>query len=74
MAHDTAYFPSPEEFIPERWEKMDKATSERVDPRNYVFGFGRRLVCVLLVYDAMLMLVTGCVQPGLLRMRTFTSS
>ena len=44
MAHDPSHYPNPDEFYPERFEKMDKATADLLDPRNYVFGFGRRYV------------------------------
>ncbi|KAH8100340.1 cytochrome P450 [Cristinia sonorae] len=43
IANNPTDFTEPEEFRPERWEAMGKEKSERLDPRNYVFGFGRRL-------------------------------
>ncbi|KZT03629.1 cytochrome P450 [Laetiporus sulphureus 93-53] len=43
MIRDPKLFPNPEEFIPERYlETVDEHTARRRDPRNYVFGFGRR--------------------------------
>ncbi|OJT07746.1 O-methylsterigmatocystin oxidoreductase [Trametes pubescens] len=44
MTRDEAVFPNPEEFNPERYleEDLDEVTAKARDPRNYVFGFGRR--------------------------------
>ncbi|KAI0635126.1 cytochrome P450 [Trametes polyzona] len=43
MSRDPALFANPDEFIPERYlEEVDEATARRRDPRNFVFGFGRR--------------------------------
>lgn len=43
IAHDDAHYPDPYEFYPERFENLEKETWDRLDPKNYVFGFGRRL-------------------------------
>lgn len=43
ILRDERVYPDPSAFIPERFlEKVDPATKKRMDPRNYVFGFGRR--------------------------------
>ncbi|KAL0959237.1 hypothetical protein HGRIS_014512 [Hohenbuehelia grisea] len=43
MTRDERIYPNAADFIPERFlEEVDEATSKRRDPRNYVFGFGRR--------------------------------
>ncbi|KAI0829316.1 cytochrome P450 [Trametes gibbosa] len=43
MTRNPALFPDPDSFNPERYiEKVDAATASRRDPRNFVFGFGRR--------------------------------
>ncbi|KAI0075227.1 cytochrome P450 [Panus rudis PR-1116 ss-1] len=39
MSRDAAVYHDPEQFLPERFEKSDDAV---LDPRNIVFGFGRR--------------------------------
>jgi cytochrome P450 len=40
ICRDPEMFPEPEEFKPERYWNC---TDRRMDPRNYVFGFGRRV-------------------------------
>ncbi|THH23143.1 hypothetical protein EUX98_g8040 [Antrodiella citrinella] len=57
IAHDTAQYSDPDEFIPERFENLDKETSDRLDPKNYVFGFGRRLCPARNFADANVFLV-----------------
>ncbi|KAI8970552.1 cytochrome P450 [Trametes punicea] len=44
MTRDPEVFSNPEDFVPERYleKSADAATARRRDPRNYVFGFGRR--------------------------------
>ncbi|KAI0826661.1 cytochrome P450 [Trametes gibbosa] len=43
MTHDPKLFLNPDEFVPERYlEAMDDSAAKRRDPRNMVFGFGRR--------------------------------
>ncbi|KAF9557276.1 cytochrome P450 [Agrocybe pediades] len=43
MVRDEKLYPKPEEFMPERFlVDMDEQTKKRMNPRNFVFGFGRR--------------------------------
>jgi len=43
ILRDERIYANPSAFIPERFlEKVDPTTERRRDPRNYVFGFGRR--------------------------------
>lgn len=43
--HDEKLYPNPDEFKPERFmEDADEETMRKRDPKNYVFGFGRRFV------------------------------
>ncbi|EED77953.1 predicted protein, partial [Postia placenta Mad-698-R] len=43
MVRNPTLFPDPDAFVPERYlAPADEATMRRRDPRNYVFGFGRR--------------------------------
>lgn len=47
MTRDPTLFPNPEAFIPERYlEDVDEATARLRDPRNYIFGFGRRCAII----------------------------
>ncbi|KAI8992776.1 cytochrome P450 [Trametes punicea] len=43
MSQDPSVYPEPEKFRPERWLEMSSETSERANPRKFVFGFGRRV-------------------------------
>ena len=45
MARDESIYEDPDEFKPERFLNLDPIASERLDPRKYIFGHGRR--CVL---------------------------
>lgn len=48
ITRDEQIFPNASEFYPERYlEEVDAATAKRRDPRNYVFGFGRRYLVSL---------------------------
>lgn len=45
ILRDERIYSNPSAFYPERFlEKVDTATERRRNPRNYVFGFGRRCV------------------------------
>jgi len=57
MTRDTDLYSDPEEFRPERWADMDRNTAESLDPRNMVFGFGRRICPGRQFADAFIWLV-----------------
>jgi len=40
MTRDEERYPKPDEFIPERF--LGQADDDELNPRNLVFGFGRR--------------------------------
>ncbi|EJD47046.1 cytochrome P450 [Auricularia subglabra TFB-10046 SS5] len=42
IAHDPESYPDPVDFKPERYLGANESTTGNCDPRNYVFGFGRR--------------------------------
>ncbi|PPR01292.1 hypothetical protein CVT24_006367 [Panaeolus cyanescens] len=45
MTHNEEMYPDPLSFKPERFLGVDEATAKKMDPKNFIFGFGRR-VCV----------------------------
>ena len=44
MARYESLYEDPDEFKPERFLDLDPPTPDRLDPRRYVFGHGRRCV------------------------------
>jgi len=52
MSRDERVYPDAEAFRPERFQNLDRETAEYMDPRNYVFGFGRRICPGLLIADS----------------------
>ena len=44
MSRDENMYEDPEEFRPERFLDLEPVVLERIDPRKYVFGHGRRFV------------------------------
>jgi len=46
VSHDEEQYPQPEKFIPSRWLPNKNNPSDSVrprDPRDFVFGYGRRV-------------------------------
>ena len=42
MLRDESIYPDASTFKPERFMDVDPETKKSMDPRNYIFGFGRR--------------------------------
>ena len=42
MTQNPDVYPDPQRFNPERYMQMSEECSAHVDPRDVVFGFGRR--------------------------------
>ena len=58
MTRDTSLYGSdPDEFRPERFADLSPSEAKRLDPRNIVFGYGRR--CVLRIILHVLPLIHG---------------
>lgn len=45
MTHNDEMYPEPFQFKPERFLGLNEERAKEIDPRNFIFGFGRR-VCV----------------------------
>ncbi|KAL4246690.1 cytochrome P450 family protein [Abortiporus biennis] len=43
MGQDEETYPNPEEFRPERFLGLDSASFDSINPKQFAFGFGRRL-------------------------------
>lgn len=49
MMHDERFYEEPDNFNPDRFES-EGASRPRIDPREAVFGFGRRYIFLLNTY------------------------
>jgi cytochrome P450 len=52
MFHDENVYHEPETFNPHRFIKDGVLNQDIRDPRDIVFGFGRRFACFFSFYDA----------------------
>jgi len=57
ISRDETAYPDPGSFKPERFLDLDAETKKRLDPRNYVFGAGRRRCPGIHLIDSGLWLV-----------------
>ena len=44
MSRDEEVYENPDQFKPERFLSLSPTEAAEVDPKNYIFGFGRRCV------------------------------
>jgi cytochrome P450 len=44
MTRDERMYPEPELFNPDRFMIQDKTEANLMDPKDFIFGFGRRQV------------------------------
>jgi cytochrome P450 len=42
ILHDERLYKDPEQYTPERFLGLDAKEAKKLDPSNYVYGFGRR--------------------------------
>jgi len=50
MTRDERMYPEPELFNPDRFMNQDKTEADLTDPKDFIFGFGRRQVVMLLTW------------------------
>jgi len=46
MTRDERMYPKPELFNPDRFMNQDKTKADLTDPKDFIFGFGRRQVII----------------------------
>lgn len=63
MSQDEQFYPDPEAFRPERF-LVASGQAEAMDPKIFVFGFGRRYVSCLSENQTALIRPTACAQEG----------
>ncbi|PCH39690.1 cytochrome P450 [Wolfiporia cocos MD-104 SS10] len=61
MARDPTIYTDPKTFRPERFMEMDPEEAELKDPRQFVFGFGRRVCPGRNFADANVWLAIACI-------------
>lgn len=60
MAHNEEVYPNPFDFNPERFLGLDEDKSKGIDPKNFVFGFGRRICVGQFFADQQIWLAVAC--------------
>jgi len=60
MTHNEELYPDPFDFKPERFLGLDAARSKEIDPKNFIFGFGRRVCVGQYFADQQIWLVIAC--------------
>ena len=62
---DEEVYPEPDTFQPERFLNLNAEQRATRDPRNYVFGFGRRICPGMHLVDASAWLLIACMLATL---------
>ncbi|KAM5539597.1 hypothetical protein V8D89_006706 [Ganoderma adspersum] len=65
MTQNPEVYSNPEKFDPDRYLRMSTDESERMDPRNIVFGFGRRICPGQIFADASVWLAAANIIAAL---------
>lgn len=65
MLRNEELYPEPDRFRPERYfELADEATIKRRDPRNHIFGFGRRYVISSAIPSTLCLVLSGLLDDA----------
>lgn len=60
MTHNEDVYPDPFNFKPERFLGLDPEKAKKIDPRNMIFGFGRRVCVGQFFADQQIWLTVAC--------------
>jgi len=60
MTHNEDIYPDPFSFKPERFLGLNEEQAKKVDPRNMIFGFGRRVCVGQYFADQQIWLAVAC--------------
>ncbi|PPR01296.1 hypothetical protein CVT24_006371 [Panaeolus cyanescens] len=60
MTHNEQMYPEPFRFNPDRFIGLDEETAKEIDPKNFIFGFGRRVCVGQFFADQLIWLAVSC--------------
>lgn len=60
MLRDERIYSQPDEFFPERFLNLSPEEMSRMDPRNFIFGFGRRICPGMHLVNSSIWLLIAC--------------
>ena len=65
MSRNPLLFPNAEEFNPDRYMNLQEETKRRMDPRQFVFGFGRRICPGKHLAESSIWILIACILATL---------